>query len=170
MRQDIETDKQRGTRGGLSFLLLLLAVIGCQPPQSDPSLGTADSVAPGAAPAVTVGAAPQQGKGFLEWCRDAAAPAEVRYTVTVLIAYLETDDCVTADRSLATEDRLDLENYAVTREFGLDEYPPPPPTFAQMIAERPVRDLRPISGMTNLQVLNLDGNQIDDLLALSKDW
>ena len=95
-------------------------------------------------PAVTVGAEPQQPKGFLEWCRDAAAPAEVRYTVTVLIAYLETDDCATAARSLATEDRLDLENYAVTREFGLDEYRPPPPTFAQMIAERPVRDLRPI--------------------------
>jgi len=63
---------------------------------------------------------------------------EVRYTVTVLIAYSETDDCTTAARSLATEDRLDLENYAVTSEFGLDEYPPPPPTFAQMIAERPV--------------------------------
>ncbi len=62
----------------------------------------------------------------------------------MLIAYLETDDCTTAARSLATEDRLDLENYAVTREFGLDEYRPPPPTFAQMIAERPVRDLRPI--------------------------
>ena len=80
----------------------------------------------------------------MEWCRDAAAPAEVRYAVTVLIAYLETDDCATAARSLATEDRLDLENYAVTREFGLDEYRPPPPTFAQMIAERPVRDLRPV--------------------------
>ncbi len=96
---------------------------------------------------MTVGAEPQQGKGFLEWCRDAAAPAEVRYTVTVLLAYLETDDCSTAARSLTTEDRLDLENYAVTREFGLDEYRPPPPTFAQMVAERPVRDLRPISGM-----------------------
>ena len=103
---------------------------------------------------MTVAAEPQQPKGFLEWCRDAAAPDEVRYTVTVLIAYLENDDCATAARSLATEDRLDLENYAVTREFGLDEYRPPPPTFAQMIAERPVRDLRPISGMTNLRVLN----------------
>ena len=97
---------------------------------------------PGAAPVVTVGAEPQQPRGFLEWCRDAAAPDEVRYTVTVLIAYLETDDRETAARSLATEDRLDLENYAVTREFGLDEYRPPPPTFAQMFAERPVRDLR----------------------------
>ena len=116
---------------------------------------------------MTVGAEPQQRKGLLEWCRDAAAPAEVRYTVTVLIAYLETDDCATAARSLATEDRLDLENYAVTREFGLDEYRPPPPTFAQMIAERPVRDLRPISGMTNLRVLNLDGNQIDDRAPLA---
>jgi len=84
---------------------------------------------------VTVGAEPQQPKGFLEWCRDASAPVEVPYTVTVLIAYLETDDCTTA-RSLATEDRLDLENYAATREFGLDEYPPPPPSFTQMIAER----------------------------------
>ncbi len=116
---------------------------------------------------MTVGAEPQQGKGFLEWCRDAAAPAEVRDTVTVLIAYSETDDCATAARSLATEDRLVLENYAVTREFGLDEYRPPPPTFAQMIAERPVRDLRPISGMTNLRVLNLDGNKIDDLAPLA---
>ncbi len=139
----------------------MLGVIGCQPPQSQPSDKTADSVEPGAAPTVTVGAEPQRGKGFLEWCRDAAAPDEVRYTVTVLIAYSETDHCATAARSLATEDRLDLENYAVTREFGLDEYRPPPPTFAQMIAERPVRDLRPISGMTNLRVLNLDGNQSD---------
>jgi len=43
------------------------------------------------------------------------------YTVTVLIAYLETDNCATAARSLATEDRLDLENYAVnyfTRSSG----------------------------------------------------
>ena len=62
----------------------------------------------------------------------------------MLIAYSETDDCTTAARSLATEDRLDLENYAVTREFGLDKYRPPAPTFAQMIAERPVRTLRPI--------------------------
>ncbi len=54
----------------------------------------------------------------------------------MLIAYSETDDRTTAARSLATEDRLDLENYAVTREFGLEEYRPPPPTFAQMIAER----------------------------------
>ena len=91
-----------------------------------------------------VGEETQQRKGLMEWCRDAAAPAEVRYTVAVLIAYLQTDDCTTAARSLATEDRLDLENYAVTREFGLDEYRPPPPTFAQMITERPVRDLRPI--------------------------
>ncbi len=80
-------------------------------------------------PALTVDAEPQQPKGFLEWCRDAAAPAEVRYTVTVLIAYPKTDNCATAARSLATKDRLDLENYAVTREFGLDEYRPPPPTF-----------------------------------------
>ena len=132
----------------------MLGLIGFQPPQSQPSDRPADPAEPGAAPAATVGAEPQQSRGFLEWCRDAAAPAEVRCTVTVLIAYLETDDCTTATRSLATEDRLDLENYAVTREFGLDEYRPPPPTFAQMIAERPVRDLRPISGMTNLRVLN----------------
>jgi hypothetical protein len=111
---------------------------------------------------MTVHAEPQQPKEFLEWCRDASAPAEVRYTVTVLIAYSKTDDCTTAAHSLATDDRLDLENYAVTREFGLDEYRPPPPTFAQMIAERPVRDLRPISEMTNLRVLNPDGNQIDE--------
>ena len=39
----------------------------------------------------------------------------------MLIAYLETDDCATSARSLATQDRLNLENYAVTREFGLDE-------------------------------------------------
>ena len=58
---------------------------------------------------MTVGAEPQQGKGFLEWCRDAAAPDEVRHTVTVLLAYLETDDCATAACSLATEDRLDSE-------------------------------------------------------------
>jgi len=63
---------------------------------------------------VTVGAEPQQSKGFLECSRDAAAPAEVRYTVTVLLAYLKTDDCATAARSFATKDRLDLENYAVT--------------------------------------------------------
>jgi len=81
-------------------------VIACQPPQPQPSDRTADSVAPGAAPTLTVAAEPQQPKGFLEWCRDAAAPAEVRHTVTVLIAYLETDDCTTAARSLATEDRL----------------------------------------------------------------
>ena len=142
-----------------TFTTTVLGVIGCQPPQPQPSDRTTDSVAPGAAPTLTVGAEPQQHKGFLECCRDAAAPAEVRYTVTVLIAYLETDDCATAARSLATEDRLDLENYAVTREFGLDEYRPPPPTFTQMIAERPVRDLRPISGMTNLRVLNLDGTR-----------
>ena len=73
---------------------------------------------PRAAPALTVGAEPQQPKGFLEWCRDAAAPDEVRYTVTVLLAYLETHDCTTAARSLATQDSLDLENYAVTTEFG----------------------------------------------------
>jgi hypothetical protein len=81
----------------------------------------------------------------------------------VLLAYLETDDCATAARSLATEDELDLENYAVTREFGLDEYRPPPPTFAQMIAERPVRDLRPISGMTNLgsSLLWLKRNRVE---------
>ena len=75
---------------------------------------------------MTVGAEPQQRKGFLGWCRDAAAPDEVRYTITVLIAYLETDDGITAARSLASEDRLDLENYAVTREYGLDEYGPSP--------------------------------------------
>ncbi len=63
---------------------------------------------------MTVGAEPQQSKGFLECSRDAAAPAEVRYTVTVLLAYLKTDDCATAARSFATKDRLDLENYAVT--------------------------------------------------------
>jgi len=67
---------------------------------------------------VPVGGELQQSKGLLEWCRDAAAPDEVRYTVTVLIDYPKTDDCATAARSLATEDRLDLENYAVTREFG----------------------------------------------------
>ena len=61
----------------------------------------------------------------MEWCRDAAAPDEVRYTVTVLLAYLETDDCVIAARSLATEETLDLENFAITRGFGLDEYRPP---------------------------------------------
>ena len=94
----------------------MLGVIGCQPPQPQPSDRTADSVEPGAAPAVTVAAEPQQPKGFLKWCRDAAAPAQVRYTVTVLLAYLEDDDCTTAARSLATEDGLDLENYAVTRE------------------------------------------------------
>jgi hypothetical protein len=63
-------------------------------------------------PAATVRAEPQQSKGFLEWCRDAAAPDEVHYTVTVLLAYLETDDCATTARSLATEDRLDLETRA----------------------------------------------------------
>ena len=98
------------------LLLLVLGVIGCQPPQSQPSDRPTDSVEPGAAPAATVTAEPQQRKGILEWCRDAAAPDEVRYTVTVLIAYLETDDCETAARSLATKDGLDLENYAVTRE------------------------------------------------------
>ena len=94
----------------------MLGVIVCQPPQPQPSDRTADSVEPGAAPAVTVGAESPQGKRFLEWCRDAAAPAEVRYTVTVLIAYSETDDGATATRSLATEDRLDLENYAVVTD------------------------------------------------------
>ena len=72
---------------------------------------------------MTVSAEPQQPKGFLEWCRDAAAPDEVRYTVTVLIAYLKTDDCTTAARSLATEDRLDLENYAVSYPYHTPERP-----------------------------------------------
>jgi hypothetical protein len=39
----------------------------------------------------------------------------------VLIAYLKTDDCATSARSLTTEDRLDLENYAVTREFAASD-------------------------------------------------
>ena len=97
MRQDIKTGEQHGAREGLSLLLLMLGVIGCQPPQPQPSDRTADSVEPGAAPAVTVGAEPQQGKGLLEWCRDAAAPAEVRYTVTVLLPYLETDEARVED-------------------------------------------------------------------------
>ena len=123
----METGKQHSARGGLSLLLLMLGMIGCEPPQSESPDATANSVEPGALPVLTVGAGPEQDKGFLEWCQDAAAPDEVRYTVTVLLAYVETDDCVIAARSLATEDRLDLENFAVTRESGLDEYRPPPP-------------------------------------------
>ncbi len=88
-------------------------MIGGHPPQPQPSDRTTDSVDPGDAPTATVPTKPQQRKGFLECYRDAAAPDEVRYTVTVLIAYSETDDCASAARSLATEDRLDLENYAV---------------------------------------------------------
>ena len=78
MKQNMKTGEQRCARGALSLLLLALGMIGCQPPQPQPSDRTADSVAPGAAPAVTVGAEPQQSKGFLECSRDAAAPAEVR--------------------------------------------------------------------------------------------
>ena len=63
---------------------------------------------------MTVAAEPQQSKGFLEWCRDAAAPAEVRYTVTVLIVYLETDDCAPAARSLAP--RVSVLRFMITGE------------------------------------------------------
>ena len=122
----METGKQHSARGGLSLLLLMLGMIGCEPPESQSPDTSASSVEPDALPASTVGAGPEQDKGVLEWCQDAAAPDEVRYTVTVLLAYLETDDCVIAARSLATEERLDLENFAVTRESGLDEYRPPP--------------------------------------------
>ena len=97
----METGEQHSARGGLSLLLLMLGVIGCEPPQSESPDATANSVEPGALPTMTVGAGPEQDKGFLEWCQDAAAPDEVRYTVTVLLAYLETDDCVIAADSLA---------------------------------------------------------------------
>ncbi len=163
----METGEQHSARGGLSLLLLMLGVIGCEPPQSQPTDTTANSAEPGALPAVTVGAGPEQDKGFLEWCQDAAAPDEVRYTVTVLLAYVETEDCLIAADSLATYDELDLENFAVTREYGLDDHRPPAPAFARLIAERPVRDLRPISRMTNLRVLDLEGNQVDDLAPLA---
>ena len=123
----METGEQHSARGGLSLLLLMLGVIGCEPPQSESPDATANSVEPGALPTMTVGAGPEQDKGFLEWCQDAAAPDEVRYTVTVLLAYLETDDCVIAADSLATEERLDLENFAVTREYRSRRVPPPSP-------------------------------------------
>jgi hypothetical protein len=66
---------------------------------------------------MTVGPEPQQPKGFLEWCRDAAAPAEVRYTVTVLLAYLETDDCATAARSRTTVRVRSIIECGITYEY-----------------------------------------------------
>ena len=70
----METGKQHSARGGLSLLLLMLGMIGCEPPQSESPDATANSVEPGALPVLTVGAGPEQDKGFLEWCQDAAAP------------------------------------------------------------------------------------------------
>ena len=63
------------------------------------------------------GAATAQDPSFAEWCADADAPDEDRYTVQVILAALELDDCAAADASLRARDTLDLQK---TDDFGLD--------------------------------------------------
>ena len=146
----METGEQHSARGGLSLLLLMLGVIGCEPPQSESPDATANSVEPGALPAMTVGAGPEQDKGFLEWCQDTAAPDEVR-DITPLAELTGLEDL-----NLSYNQIRDVQPLA-----GLHRLQ------NLRLINNEVADVTPLAGLTDLVTLWLNGNRITDVSSLA---
>jgi internalin A len=86
-------------------------------------------------------------KSFTQWCRQKKSlPAETRKTIDVLLENAGTKNCNLANEQLRSLNELSLENYS--REFE-------------------IRDLRPLSSLSNLTKINLSGNNIVDIQPLS---
>ena len=83
-------------------------------------------------------------KSFAQWCKQKLTLSKhTKHTVEVLLKKAGTQDCAKAQQKLKKLSKLNLD-------------------------ENQIRDLSPLTGLTNLNLLNLSKNQISDTKPLTK--
>jgi len=102
---------------------------------------------------------------FMDWCLNKAnLSVETKRTVDALLQVAKTQDCSQADKLLSIRDALSLENNQIVDLKPLS-------TLTKLIlldlGNNQIVDLKPLSTLTNLIVLDLGNNQIVDLKPLS---
>jgi internalin A len=94
-------------------------------------------------------------KSFLEWCqRRNSVPAATKTTIDRLLVQAGTQDCQQADSKLRTN----------TTSIG---YLGPDTREIMDGKIRPIVDLRPIAGLTNIKEIRLNNTQVKDLTPLA---